>query len=219
MPRPREHVNELPRLVKVIQQTHEAGEAATREGREIYRKGLVGYHTCGKAAPEGQGASGAREFAALAEGELSEGQRPAVPRYMALAKLDVTSDLEEEWRIICGNAPANTEEDSPNTQESEGGTHKGDGGKHRKEAPSGDDKKAKKDKPRPNLADEGSWTIPLKTTEEERDEIHRMLEELQKAWNETDVTATVLHAIRCRVPGRKTSREKASGARASRAKA
>jgi hypothetical protein len=88
---------------RAINAEHEQGQKAQRQSLEHYRR-------CGELL--------ARKKASLKHGQWGKwlakncpkvGDRQA-RRYMEFAKADVTSDLEAEWRRICGNVPQDDQE-------------------------------------------------------------------------------------------------------------
>jgi site-specific DNA-methyltransferase (adenine-specific) len=85
----------LASLAAVANEQHEAGEGATRRGLEHFR-------AAGEALLRAKGQLGHGNWLAWVEKHLRFTERQA-RRYMTLAKSDVTSDLEEQWRIISGN--------------------------------------------------------------------------------------------------------------------
>jgi hypothetical protein len=90
---------DLAALAAEINAEHRAGEAAARKGMDHFRKA---------------GAALLRAKASCRHGEWLPWLAKSCPylnerkaqRYMALAKSDVTSDLQDQWRVISGNASA-----------------------------------------------------------------------------------------------------------------
>jgi hypothetical protein len=97
---------DLPVLAARINQEHAAGEAATR-------KGLAHFLAAGRALIVAKSKCRHGQWESWVKDNLKMSLRRA-QRYMALAQAenDVTSDLEEAWRIISGNAPEVEDDDS-----------------------------------------------------------------------------------------------------------
>lgn len=92
-------VTTLAELAAEINADHEAGERASWKGVEQFR--LAGKRLLqAKALSKAQHGHG--HWLKWVEKNLRFTERQA-RRYMALAKSDVTSDLEDAWRILCGN--------------------------------------------------------------------------------------------------------------------
>lgn len=86
-------------LAAQINAEHEAGKYATRQGLEHFRN-------AGECLIKAKAKCGHGKWLKWLETNIKFGVRRA-DRYMAFAKLDVTSnleDMEDHWRIICGNA-------------------------------------------------------------------------------------------------------------------
>jgi hypothetical protein len=93
--RPAEDLGEL---AAAINREHEAGEACTRRGLEHYRR-------AGEALVKAKAQCGHGRWLPWLKANVRFSQQQA-SRYMQLAKLPVTSNLEDQWRVISGNAPA-----------------------------------------------------------------------------------------------------------------
>jgi hypothetical protein len=89
-------------LATQINASHEAGEGATRKGLEHFR-------AAGEALRKAKAACGHGKWLAWLKTNVRCSQQQA-SRYMRLAKLPVTSNLADQWRVILGNAP---DEDFP----------------------------------------------------------------------------------------------------------
>jgi hypothetical protein len=87
---------DLAALAHAINAAHIAGEAAARRGLEHFRE-------AGEKLQKAKAQCGHGKWTDWLKKNLKFSPRRA-QRYMALAKCDVTSDLEEQWRVISGNA-------------------------------------------------------------------------------------------------------------------
>lgn len=94
--------SELTKLAERINAEHEAGQEATK-------KGLAHYHAAGVALLKAKQRCGHGKWSKWLKANVPTISERRVQRYMALAKCDVTSDLEEEWRRILGNLPSEAE--------------------------------------------------------------------------------------------------------------
>jgi Protein of unknown function (DUF3102) len=88
--------SELDSLAAEINRDHKAGEAAEKKSRKHF-------HRCGTKLLEAKALVGHGNWENWLRDNCPEVTERQAQRYMALAKSDVTSDLEEEWRRICGN--------------------------------------------------------------------------------------------------------------------
>jgi hypothetical protein len=104
---------DLAALAAAINAAHQAGEEATRRGLEHYR-------AAGEALIRAKRQCGHGRWLGWIERHLRFGERQA-RRYMALAKSDVTSDLDAQWRIISGNAPPAEEKADADAAQASGG--------------------------------------------------------------------------------------------------
>lgn len=95
---------DLHALAKRINAAHEAGEGAARQGLEHFR-------AAGEALLKAKAQCAHGKWLAWLEKNIRCGRTQAW-RYMALAKCSVTEHLDEQWRIISGNAP--DDDDPPN---------------------------------------------------------------------------------------------------------
>jgi hypothetical protein len=84
---------------------HEAGERLTRKGLEHYR-------AAGEALRKAKAQCGHGKWLAWLKANVKFSQQQA-SRYMQLAKLPVTSNLEDQWRVISGNVPPEDEDEAP----------------------------------------------------------------------------------------------------------
>jgi hypothetical protein len=91
-------VNDLAELAHQINAEHAAGEQAAREGLEHFR-------AAGEALVKAKAQCGHGKWLPWLKKNIKCGDRQA-RRYMALAKLDVTSDLESQWQVLSGNVDA-----------------------------------------------------------------------------------------------------------------
>lgn len=99
---------DLAALAAAINAEHAAGEAAASKGLEHYRR-------AGERLLQAKKQCGHGKWLAWLKANVKASERRA-RQYMALAKSAVTADLEDQWRIISGNAPA--DEEDPDEPES-----------------------------------------------------------------------------------------------------
>lgn len=94
----------LPQLAIIANSAHVAGERASLKGIEHFRQ-------AGEALIAAKALCGHGKWLAWLEKNVRFSQRQA-NSYMRLAKLEVTSDLPEQWKVISGNA-ADDEDATP----------------------------------------------------------------------------------------------------------
>jgi hypothetical protein len=94
---------ELAALAGRINREHAAGEEAALRGLEHFRK-------AGEALLKAKAWCGHGGWLPWLKANVVVSKTQAY-RYMALAKIPVTGNLEEQWRAISGNAPAGDEEE------------------------------------------------------------------------------------------------------------
>lgn len=91
----REVQDDLPALAAQANAAHEAGEEASQKGLEYFR-------AAGVALLRAKQQCGHGKWLPWLKANVTFGERQA-QRCMELAKSDVTSDLESQWRVILGN--------------------------------------------------------------------------------------------------------------------
>src|SRR4051794_951662 len=95
--------DDLQALAAEINAEHVAGDNAARRGLEHYR-------AAGEKLLQAKEKCNHGEWLAWVKANVKFSQEQA-RRYMRLAKSGVTTDLDEHWRIISGNAPKEESED------------------------------------------------------------------------------------------------------------
>jgi hypothetical protein len=90
---------DLAALAAEINAEHRAGEAAARKGMDHFRK-------AGAALLKAKAACQHGGWLPWLKKNCPDVAERKAQRYMALAKSDAASDLEEQWRAISGHAPA-----------------------------------------------------------------------------------------------------------------
>ena len=87
-------------------------KAAIKAGEDCTRRGLESFREAGLRLLKVKELLGHGKWLTWVKEALGPMERTA-QRCMRLAKYDVTSDLEEEWRRICGNSPSDEDDPEP----------------------------------------------------------------------------------------------------------